>query len=142
MGPNPTQKFVFGVNQFVHEAPVYVPSQDKLYLFQLEPGFLPQLVIDLNQDPPTLSEFLSDPPVYAPNGGTFHSGLVYWGASGGNSIGGAEQRPGIQTLDPCTNKSATLLNNYFGYYFNSIDDLFVGRQFPLLFLSHRYMARS
>lgn len=90
------------------------------------PGYLPQLVVDLNQDPPTLSEYLSDPPVYAPNGATFHNGLIYWGASGGNtSIGGTEQRPGIRTLDPATNKTTTLLNNYFGYYFNTVDDLFV-----------------
>ena len=83
-------------------------------------------MIDLNQDPPALSEYLSDPPVYAPNGGTFHNGLIYWGASGGNnSIGGMEQRVGIRTLDPTTNKTTTLLNNYFGYYFNTIDDLFV-----------------
>lgn len=48
------------------------------------------------------------------------------GASGGNlSIGGTEQRPGIRTLDPHTNKTTTLLNNYFGYYFNCVDDLFV-----------------
>lgn len=51
---------------------------------------------------------------------------IYWGASGGNtSIGGIEQRPGIITLDPLTNKTETILNNYFGYYFNNIDDLFV-----------------
>lgn len=48
------------------------------------------------------------------------------GASGGNnSIGGTEQRSGIRTLDPYTNKTTTLLNNYFGYYFNTVDDLFV-----------------
>lgn len=48
------------------------------------------------------------------------------GASGGNnSIGGTEQRAGIRTLDPYTNKTTTLLNNYFGWYFNTVDDLFV-----------------
>ena len=83
-------------------------------------------MIDLNQDPPTLSEYLSDPPVYAPNGGTFHSGLIYWGASGGNnSIGGMETRVGLVTLDPATNKTQYILNNYYGFYFNTIDDLFV-----------------
>ncbi|KAL8942657.1 MAG: hypothetical protein Q9211_001303 [Gyalolechia sp. 1 TL-2023] len=128
LGSNPSYDFVFEVSEAVHEAPVYVPSQNKLYLSQLAPppGYLPQLVVDLNQDPPTLSEYLSDPPVYAPNGGTFHDGLVYWGASGGNnSIGGTEQRVSLRTLDPATNKTNTLLNNYFGYYFNTIDDLFV-----------------
>ncbi|KAL8778112.1 MAG: hypothetical protein Q9213_007555, partial [Squamulea squamosa] len=145
LGSNPSYDFVFEVSEAVHEAPVYVASQNKLYFSQVNhsikyqsidpclyiqlappPGYLPQLVVDLNQDPPTLSEYLSDPPVYAPNGGTFHNGLIYWGASGGNnSIGGMEQRTGLRTLDPLTNKSTTILNNYFGYYFNTVDDLFV-----------------
>ncbi|KAL8992898.1 MAG: hypothetical protein Q9169_006752 [Polycauliona sp. 2 TL-2023] len=128
LGPSPSYEFIFEVSEAVHEAPVYVTSQNKLYLSQLAPppGYLPQLVVDLNQDPPTLSEYLSDPPVYAPNGGTFYKGLIYWGASGGNnSIGGLEQRPSLRTLDPSNNKSTTILNNYFGYYFNTVDDLFV-----------------
>ncbi|KAL8729203.1 MAG: hypothetical protein Q9181_005088 [Wetmoreana brouardii] len=128
LGSNPSYDFVFEVSEAVHEAPVYVASQNKLYLSQLTPppGYLPQLVIDLNQDPPTLSEYISDPPVYAPNGGTFHNGLIYWGASGGNnSIGGTEQRVGLRTLNPETDNSTTILNNYFGYYFNTVDDLFV-----------------
>ena len=128
LGSSPTYEYIFPVSSAVHEAPVYVPFQNKLYLSQLAPppGFLPQLVVDLNQNPPTLSEYLSDPPVYAPNGGTFHNGLIYWGASGGNdSIGGTEQRPGLRTLDPATNKTTTILNNYFGSYFNTVDDLFV-----------------
>lgn len=117
LGPHPTYQYVFSVPFVVHEAPVYAPVQNKLFFSQLGPvGYLPQLVIDLNHSPPTLSEFLSDPPVYAPNGGTFHNGLIYWGAAGGNnSIGGIAQRQGIQTLDPATNKTTTLLNNYFGY---------------------------
>lgn len=128
LGTQPTYKYMFAVSDAVHEAPVYVAAQNKLYLSQLAPpaGYLPQLVVDLNQDPPTLSEFLSDPPVYAPNGGTFYNGRVIWGASGGNrSIGGTEQRPGLRTLDPETNKSVILLNNYYGYYFNTVDDLAV-----------------
>ncbi|THX36517.1 hypothetical protein D6D10_06612 [Aureobasidium pullulans] len=86
----------------VHEAPVYVPGINKLFVGVLEQG---------------------DPPVYAPNGGTYHGGLVHWGAGGGNnSIGGTEQRPGIRVLDPTTNKTTTLLNNYFGSYFNGLDN--------------------
>jgi hypothetical protein len=81
LGESPTYDFIFEVSEAVHEAPVYVPSLNKLFMSQLAPpaGYLPQLVVDLNQDPPTLSEYLSDPPVYAPNGGTFHNGLIYWG---------------------------------------------------------------
>ena len=84
LGPKPIYQFVFNVSEAVHEAPVYVPFQNKLYLSQLAPppGFLPQLVVDLNKNPPTLSEYLSDPPVYAPNGGTFHKGLVLLGCIG------------------------------------------------------------
>lgn len=83
LGANPTYEKVFNVSEAVHEAPVYVPELNKLFLSQLAPpaGYLPQLVVDLNADPPTLSEFLSDPPVYAPNGGTYHNGLIYWGRS-------------------------------------------------------------
>ncbi|PNS19533.1 Carboxypeptidase Y [Sphaceloma murrayae] len=128
LGPNPTYEYVFPLTGAVHEAPVYVPAQNKLYFSRLAPppGFLPQLVVDLNRDPPTLSEYISDPPVYAPNGGTFYNGLIYWGASGGNrSIGGTEQRIGIRTLDPLTNKTTTLLNNYYGLYWNCVDDLIV-----------------
>jgi len=141
LGANPTYDLVFNVSTAVHEAPVYVPSLNKLFVSQLAPptGYLPQLVINLNQDPPTLSEFISDPPVYAPNGGTFHNGLIYWGASGGNnSVGGTEQRSGIRTLDPHTNKTTTLLNNYFGFYFNTVDDLFVDDTGAIWFTDPQY----
>ncbi|MCJ1470600.1 hypothetical protein MMC07_009246 [Pseudocyphellaria aurata] len=141
LGPSPSYKFVFVVNKSVHEAPVYVASQNKLYFSQLAPppGYLPQLVIDLNPTDPTLSPYLSDPPVYAPNGGTFHDGKIYWGASGGNnSIGGTEQRSGIRTLDPLTNKSTTLLNNYFGFYFNTVNDLVVSKNGDVWFTDPQY----
>ena len=78
LGESPTIDFVFELSTAVHEAPVYVPGLNKLFFSQLTPGFLPQYVVDLNQDPPTLSEYNSDPPVYAPNCGTFHNGLIYW----------------------------------------------------------------
>jgi len=135
---------MFAVNDAVHEAPVYVPATNKLYFSQLTgnnspPGFLPQLVVNLNVEPPELGELLSDPPIYAPNGGTFHNGLIYWGVSGGNdSIGGIEERPGIATLDPLTNKTVTLLNNYFGYYFNTVDDLFVDEKGDVWFTDPNY----
>ena len=127
LGPNATYEYVFQVDNSVHEAPVYAPVQNKLFLSQLPPpDVLPQLVIDLNQDPPTLSNYTPNPPIYAPNGGTFRNGLIVFGASGGNdSIGGMEQRVSLRTLDPATNKTKVLLNNYFGFYFNTIDDVAV-----------------
>lgn len=124
LGSKPSYEFMFQVPAVVHEAPVYVPSQNKLYFSQLEPGFLSQLSVNLSESRPKLSKYASNPPVYAPNGGTFHHGKILWGASGGNrSIGGGEQRPSLRTVDLKTNKATTLLNNYFGFYFNTIDDL-------------------
>lgn len=82
LGDNPAygKMFVDQVTMAVHEAPVYVPGINKLFVGVLEQGYLPQLFVDLNRDPPTLSEFESDPPVYAPDGG-YHGGLVHWGKS-------------------------------------------------------------
>jgi hypothetical protein len=119
LGGSPSYEYVFPVSKAVHEAPVWAPEQNLLFLSQLAPptGYLPQLIVNLNVNPPTLSEFLPDPPIYAPNGGTFRDGLIVFGASGGNnSIGGGEQRVSIRTVDPATNKSTVLLNNYFGFY--------------------------
>ncbi|KAI9734939.1 MAG: hypothetical protein M1834_002019 [Cirrosporium novae-zelandiae] len=139
LGTSPSYEYIFEVPKNVHEAPVYVSTQNKLYISRLTPGYLPQLVLDLNEDPPTISEYLSDPPVYAPNGGTIHNGLIYWGASGGiNSIGGTEQRPGVRVLDLATNKSVELLNNYFGYFFNCIDDLVVHPNGDIWFTDPNY----
>ncbi|RAL66636.1 hypothetical protein DID88_006324 [Monilinia fructigena] len=124
LGSNPSYEFMFAVNDAVHEAPVYVPATNKLYFSQLRgdtspPGYLPQRVINLNVDPPELGSI--------------------GGVSGGNtSIGGIEQRPGIATLDPLTNKTETLLNNYFGYYFNTIDDLFVDERGDVWFTDPHY----
>ncbi|MCJ1261832.1 hypothetical protein MMC22_001700 [Lobaria immixta] len=141
LGPNPSYELAFNVSEGIHEAPVYVASQNKLYFSQLgpTPAYLPQLVIDLNEDPPTLSEYLSDPSVFAPSGGTFHNGLIYWGASAGSdSIGGTEQRVGLRTVNPETNKSTTLLNNYLGYYFNMVDDLVVSANGDIWFTDPQY----
>ncbi|KAI9779170.1 MAG: hypothetical protein M1839_007705 [Geoglossum umbratile] len=141
LGPHPTYEYMFAVPEAIHEAPVWVPGLNKLFLSQLAPpaGYLPQLVVDLNRSPPTLSEYLSDPPVYAPNGGTFHNGSIYWCASGGSkSIGGIESRPGIVMLNPATNKTVTILNNYFGYYFNDCDDLTIDKHGNIWFTDPMY----
>ena len=55
-----------------------LPEQNLLFLSQLAPptGFLLQLVVNLNDDPPTLSEYKLNPPTYAPNGGTFRNGQI------------------------------------------------------------------
>jgi hypothetical protein len=80
LGDSPSYDFMFLVGDAVHEAPVYAPATNKLYFSQLRgltspPGALPQLVVNLNVEPPELGELISDPPIYAPNGGTIYDGL-------------------------------------------------------------------
>ncbi|KAB8230946.1 hypothetical protein BDV23DRAFT_183780 [Aspergillus alliaceus] len=126
LGKSPSVEFVFSVSpNHMHESPVFVPGLNRIYFSQLSTN-LPQHVIDLNQDPPTLSEFVADPPIYIPNGGFYHKNKVYFSVAGSNaSVPGQEQRPGIVTLDPATNKSTTLLDNYYGLTFTDCDDIIV-----------------
>ncbi|KAE8386082.1 hypothetical protein BDV23DRAFT_187642 [Aspergillus alliaceus] len=125
LGPSPSVEIMFNVSDDVHEAPVYIPSQNRLVFAELAVGHLPLLSVDLNRHPPVLEHFLPDPPIYVPNGAYFKDGLVWFGASGGNHTSGKEFKPSLQTWDPETNESQVWLNNYFGYYFNTIDDLVV-----------------
>ncbi|KAL8971354.1 MAG: hypothetical protein Q9197_003313 [Variospora fuerteventurae] len=49
--------------------------------------------------------------------------LIYDQERGPELLGSNPRRPGIRTLNPLTNKTTTILNNYFGYYLNNADDL-------------------
>jgi len=44
----------------------------------------------------------------------------------------------VRTLDPTTNETVTLLNNYFGYYFNTVDDLVVDKYGDVWFTDPMY----
>ncbi|KAL9125546.1 MAG: hypothetical protein Q9217_005257 [Psora testacea] len=129
LGPNPSYERMFE-DPGNHESPVYVPGLNKIILQRLVSGNLAQLVIDLNHNPPTLYDnYLPDPPIFAPDAAAYHNGLIYFAAVGSTDNttlgGGVVQRSGIKTLDPVTNKTTTLLNNYFGLLFTTVDDLFV-----------------
>lgn len=128
LGDEPILQGVFEVDPVPHEGPVFVPGLNKLYVTQIQPGFLPQLVIDLNKSPPTLSRQTADPPLYDATGSFYRGGLVYYSAIGNADIRGQELRPGIYTFDPKTGKSTAILNNYFGYYFNGCDDIALDAQ--------------
>ncbi|THY17665.1 hypothetical protein D6D00_08409 [Aureobasidium pullulans] len=82
LGDNPAYEKMVGdqVTMAVHEAPVYVPGINKLFVGVLEQG----------------------------------------------------------VLDPTTNKTTTLLNNYFGSYFNGLDDLFVDSHGDIWFADPDY----
>ena len=128
LGPAPKNEFRFTIAEVFHDAPVFNPPTNELYFSQLAPGFLPQLVVNLTASPPSLSEKTADPPLYSGSGAWYNGGLIYYCVGGGNrSIlqSGTVSRPGIYTLNATTGKSNVLLNNYFGYYFNSCDDITV-----------------
>lgn len=93
----------------------------------------------MNQSPPTLSDYNPDPPVYGVNGGRFFNGLVYWAISGSKPFANDQlQQPGIVTLDPATNQVTTILNNYFGTYFNSPNDVILDRRGDVFFTDALY----
>lgn len=124
LGNAPSLQLMFTTPKISHEGPVYVPEQNHLYVTQVSQDALAQILIDLNKSPPTLEYFLADPPLYAPAGSQYHNGLIYYSSTGTNvTTSGDVYRPGIYTFDPKTNKTETLLNNYFGYFFNGADDI-------------------
>ncbi len=125
LGTNPTLEIMFNTTPSSHDGPVYAPNVQRLYAAQVVPGFYQQAVVDLSVNPPKLEYLTADPPLYACTGGSYRAGLIYLACAGGNTTETNEFRPGIYTLDPTTGKSNVLLNNYFGYYFNSADDLTV-----------------
>lgn len=123
LGHSPSVDFVFSVNPWaLHEAPTFVPGLNRIIFSELSP-ILEQFVIDLNANPPTLSTFQADPPIYVPNGGFYHEGIIYFSVAGSSAA--LKQRPGIIAFDPRTNKSTTLLNNYYGLTFTDCDDIIV-----------------
>lgn len=129
LGSAPKNEFRFTVAEVFHDAPVFSPLTNELYFSQLAQGFLPQLVVNLSASPPSLSNKIADPPLYSGNGAWYYGGLIYYCVGGGNRSvhgqSGTVSRPGIYTLDTTTGKANVLLNNYFGYYFNSCDDITV-----------------
>lgn len=129
LGSAPTiQRSFIKLLNVIHEAPIYVPSLNKLFTTQDgPPGNLTNLEIDLNVDPPTVKAFETDPPVYQPTGGILHDNYIYWAVQGNNVSldGGLQQRPGIVRVDPVTHKAEWLLNNYFGFFYGGLNDLTV-----------------
>lgn len=139
LGPNPAFHYKFDLDTFVHEAPVYVPDQKKIIFSTFAYGYTSQLQINLNDSPPTLSNYTTSPPVSGINGGRYYRGLVYWAVSGSKPFSDSTQEePGIVALDPVTNKVTTVLNNYFGIYFNSPDDLVIDSKGDIFFTDALY----
>jgi sugar lactone lactonase YvrE len=136
LGKHPTHEFIVQLPEAFHEAPVYVPETNELYFSQMSLDVLAQPVIHLNDSPPTLSYKVASPPIYSAQGGIYHKGLIYFTTGGGNAS--YEARPGIVTLNATTGKSEVLLNNYFGWYLNSPDDIAIDSNGDIWFTDNSY----
>lgn len=139
LGPRPSYEFVFALNPSIHEAAVYIPDQNKIIFSEFRYGLVLPLAIDLNQSPPTLSNLTTTPAVYGINGGRYKNGLVYWAATGSKPFAnGTLTEPGILALNTTTNQVTTLLNNYFGTYFNGPNDLIIDSEGDIFFTDTLY----
>ncbi|KAE8380405.1 hypothetical protein BDV26DRAFT_290490 [Aspergillus bertholletiae] len=142
LGSDPAYDIVFSISTGGHEAPVYVPDTNEVWFSELGKGELHQQVISLNGDSPTLSEVLTDPPIYAPSGARYRNGKIYFSAGGGNStLEGGPYHPGIYSVDPKTRKATIEVNNYFGWYFNQANDMDID-QHGRIWFSDPFLARN
>jgi sugar lactone lactonase YvrE len=117
----------------------------RLYFSPLTPADnLDQYQVELGVEPPTIKRLRSNPPVYQPCGGTYYKGLIIWATSGGGIElpDGSHPRPGIYAVNVTTGVSWPLVNNYFGYYFNSPDDLVVDSKGDIWFTDSTYGAAN
>lgn len=145
LGPEPKVERIFDTrNDSIHEAPVYIPGLNVIIFSQPHQGVYTQKLMNLNNTPPTIEDYTSNPPVYAVNGGKYHNGKVYWASEASFSfpspIDGSlvHQAPGIYMLDPSTNKTTTLLNNYYGSLLNSPNDLWIDANGDIFFTDSWY----
>ena len=138
LGQSPSYEFIFDLPDSSHEGPVlvqrvsntlvatnafcsYIKATDQIFFSRIAPEYLSQLVIDLSGDRPILSEVMASPPIYAPSGARYRDGLIYCATAGGNrTLGGTEYYSGLYTINPRSMKSRTLLDNYFGFFFDGV----------------------
>ncbi|EME47144.1 hypothetical protein DOTSEDRAFT_85706 [Dothistroma septosporum NZE10] len=132
LGSSPRLEKIFETrNDSIHEAPVYVPGLNVIIFSLPHQGVYEQQMINLNNTPPTIENYTTTPPVYAVNGGKLYKNKIYWASEASSTFPvphaseQVQQAPGIYRLDPYTNKTEVLLNNYFGTLFNSPNDLFI-----------------
>ncbi|KAA8649551.1 SMP-30/gluconolactonase/LRE family protein [Aspergillus tanneri] len=136
LGPSPEVEYHFTVDNVPHEGPTYEPNLNVIFFSRLRSDPPAQYVIDLNNDPPTLEQRISDPPLVVPCGSTYHNGLIYWcGSASRNGI----YVPGLYAMNATTGKVKPVANNYFGYNFGTCDDLAVAPNGDIWFTDNWYI---
>lgn len=145
LGSAPTLERVFDTrNDSIHEAPVYVPGLNVIIFSLPHQGVYQQQIINLNNTPPTIENYTTTPPVYAVNGGKWYNGRIYWASEASFTFPDpttghpVQQAPGIYSLDPYTNTTTTLVNNYYGTLLNSPNDLFIDSNGDIWFTDSWY----
>jgi gluconolactonase len=145
LGFSPKLEKIFDTrNDSIHEAPVYVPGLNAIIFSQPHQGVFQQKIINLNGTEPTISNYTTNSPVYAVNGGKFFKGKIYWAVEASFSFPSptngstVDQAPGIYELDPYTGKVRTLLNNYYGQQLSSPNDLFIDSRGDIFFTDSWY----
>lgn len=145
LGASPKLERIFNTrNDSIHEAPVYVPDLNVIIYSLPHQGEYEQRLINLNNSPPTLENYTTTPPVYAVNGGKYYQGHIYWASEASFSFPSptdgsiVQQAPGIYKLDPHTNQTTVLVNNYYGTLLNSPNDLFIDSHGDIFFTDSWY----
>ncbi|PSR80682.1 hypothetical protein BD289DRAFT_455177 [Coniella lustricola] len=144
LGSAPTiSRGIIEVLNVIHEAPVFVPELNKLFVAQDgPPGFQQLLSLDLNFDPPTVSFIQTDPPLYQPTGGVYNpkDGFVYLAVQGFNESlpNGLKQHAGLARFDPKTLKAEWLINNYYGFNFAGPNDITIDSEGDIWFTDTDY----
>lgn len=145
LGSSPRVDFIFNtIADSIHEAPVYVPGLNAIIYSLPHQGIYEQQIINLNGSSPTISNYTTNPPVYAVNGGKLYNGMIYWAVEASFSFPSpsngslVQQTPGIYRLDPYTGQVTTLLNNYYGKLFNSPNDLWIDSRGDVWFTDSWY----
>ncbi|GAB7336640.1 hypothetical protein MBLNU13_g10327t1 [Cladosporium sp. NU13] len=112
----------------VHDGTAYSPKCNCIFfaeLHPLKPGFSTSAMewiwrVDLNEDPLKTEKVYPSPQLTVPNGAYYHSGSIYWTHEGNYTV-----PSGIVRMDPLSLETEVVLNNWFGYCFNSPNDVVI-----------------
>lgn len=127
LGKKPTSEYKFDIEPLFHDATVYDPNTNEVWFSELSGGELSQKVINLGDEGKGVHRKAANPPLYSPVGGIYRNGLFYFCVGGSSDEvpgpDGTVARPGLYTLNATSGESKVLLNNYFGHWFSTCNDL-------------------
>ncbi|KAK5114422.1 hypothetical protein LTR85_010245 [Meristemomyces frigidus] len=128
LGSNPQPKLIHERDTlFAYEAGLWVPERNEVWFTSaIEQGMqIPTHVNVLNLGTNTVYALNgTSQPVTNPNGGYYFEGKVYFATFPSNGT----YRGGVISVDAQTLEVETVVNNYFGLSFSSVDDITWARQ--------------